>query len=297
MAKKPKRKQTEWNKQGKAIADTAVPYYQQNLTRMDNYLRNPSAAIDNYLNKYYDNTVEQSDFIRNYNRAMGGATAQNYAATGGGYDTSNQRRYDDQQRYMNDWAARLRDKGIATSAEMAYKDYANMLYGNQAYQNAYALGKNYSDVDDYNYQAKQYNRFGNQLMGLVGGTGQILSAIPTPITQGIGAGMQAIGNTFGLEDTSGLNPNYYNSIAKGIAQTSQYGGDNWITGLTAGRDISSGNQSLRGGDSINSASQGQYLNPTQVTSNYLNGRTNANNLANVLDPNFLKAMRAQGINI
>ena len=52
MSKKPKRKQTEWNKQGKAIADTAVPLYEANLKRMDKYLANPQKAMDNYLNKY-----------------------------------------------------------------------------------------------------------------------------------------------------------------------------------------------------------------------------------------------------
>lgn len=294
MAKKPKQKQTEWNKQGKAIADTAVPYYQNNLTRMENYLQNPTAAIDNYIDKYYTNTSAQNAFMRNYERAMGGATAQNYLATGGGYDTSNQRNYDDYQRYQNDLASKLYDYGVQSGAKLAQQDYNNMLYGNQAYQNAYALGQPYSQVDQYNYQVKQHNRFGNQLMGLVGGTGQILSAIPTPMTQAIGAGMQAIGNTFGLEDTSGLNPNYYNSIAKGIAQTSQYGGNNWVNSLVGGNDIS-GNQSLRS-DSVNNTTAGQFVNPAQQTANYLNSNT-ANINTRGLDAGFLEAMRRNGVNI
>ena len=294
MSKKPKKKQTEWNKQGKEIADTSVPYYQKNLTRMDKYLANPQKAMDNYISKYYDNNVEQSDFIRNYNRAMAGLTGQNYNATGGGYDSSNQRMYDDQQRYMNDLAARLRDKGITSSADMAYRDYTNMLLGNDAYRDAYALGKNYSDVDQYNYQVKQHNRFGNQLMGVVGGAGQILSAIPTPMTQAIGAGLQTVGNAFGLEDTAGLNPNYYNSIAKGIAQTSQYGGDNWVTSLTGGRDIS-GNQSLRGSN-LDNTSPGQFANSAQQTANYLNNNTTKINTQG-LDADFLEAMRRNGVNI
>lgn len=294
MSKKPKKKQTEWNKQGKEIADTSVPYYQKNLTRMDKYLANPQKAMDNYISKYYDNNVEQSNFIRNYNRAMAGLTGQNYNATGGGYDSSNQRMYDDQQRYMNHLAAELRDKGVMSGYNMAVGDYRNMLLGNEAYKNAYALGQPYSDVDQYNYQVKQHNRFGNQLMGLVGGAGQILSAIPTPQTQAIGAGMQAIGNTFGLEDTSGLNPNYYNSIAKGIAQTSQYGGDNWVTSLTGGRDIS-GNQSLRGSN-LDNTSAGQFANAAQQTANYLNNNTAKINTQGV-DAGFLEAMRRRGINI
>lgn len=211
MSKKPKKKQTEWNKQGKAIADTSVPYYQKNLKRMDNYLNDPTKSIDNYLNKYYDNSVEQSDFIRNYNRAMAGLTGQNYNATGGGYDTSNQRMYDDQQRYMNDLAARLRDKGITSSANMAYNDYNNMLAGNEAYRNAYALGKNYSDVDQYNYLRKQYNSFGNQLMGSMGTIGSAIGSIWSPAGAAIGGAVgNAIGGTFGLDDSA------FNSIASGM---------------------------------------------------------------------------------
>ena len=210
MSKKPKKKQTEWNKQGKEIADTAVPYYQKNLTRMDNYLNDPTKSIDNYLNKYYDNSVEQSDFIRNYNKAMSELTGRNYNATGGGYDSSNQRMYDDQQRYMNDLAARLRDKGITSSADMAYRDYTNMLLGNDAYRNAYGLGKNYSDVDQYNYLRKQYNSFGNQLMGSMGTIGSAIGSIWGPMGSMIGgAAGNAIGGTFGLDDSA------FNTLAGG----------------------------------------------------------------------------------
>ena len=270
MSKKPKKKQTEWNKQGKAIADTAVPLYEANLKRMDKYLANPQKAMDNYLNKYYDNNVEQSDFIRNYNKAMSELTGRNYNATGGGYDSSNQRMYDDQQRYMNDLAARLRDKGVLSSYDMATGDYRNMLVANPYYQQAWVNGQPYSDVDQYNHLVKQYNSFGNQLMGVASGAGKVLSSIPNPWTQAIGAGLQTIGNTFGLDDTAGLNPNYYDSIAKGIAQTSQYGGDNWVTSLTRGRNIL-GNQSLRDSN-VGNTSAGQFTNFKDTTSNLFNDK-------------------------
>ena len=270
MSKKPKKKQTEWNKQGTAIADTSVPLYEANLKRMNKYLANPQKAMDNYLKKYYDNNVEQSDFIRNYNKAMSELTGRNYNATGGGYDTSNQRMYDDQQRYMNDLAARLRDKGVMSSYDMATGDYRNMLVANPYYQQAWVNGQPYSDVDQYNHLVKQYNSFGNQLMGVASGAGKVLSSIPNPWTQAIGAGLQTVGNTFGLDDTAGLNPNYYDSIAKGIAQTSQYGGDNWVTALTGGRNIS-GNQSLRDSN-VDNTSTGQFTNFKDITSNLFNDK-------------------------
>lgn len=210
MSKKPKKKQTEWNKQGKAIADTAAPYYQSNLTRMDEYLQDPTARMDEYINKYYTNTAERDAFMRNYNRGVSAATAYNYGATGGGYDSSNQRLYDDQQRYMNDLASRLYDKGVMSGAALANQDYSNLLAANNAYQNAYNLGKNYSDVDQYNYLRKQYNSFGNQLMGSMGTIGSAIGSIWGPAGAAIGgAAGNAIGGTFGLDDSA------FNSVSGG----------------------------------------------------------------------------------
>lgn len=280
MSKKPKKKQTEWNKQGKAIADTSVPYYQNNLTRIDEYLQDPSASIDNYLKKYYDNTTEQSDFIRNYNRAMAGTTAQNYNATGGGYDSSNQRLYDDRQRYMNDWAARLRDKGVSTSANMAYKDYANMLNANQAYQNAYALGQPYSDTDQYNYMVGQTNKWYNQLGGLLGTAGAAVGGV---LGGGVGSTIGAsLGNTLGdaftVQMPDGNNSNLYANM-----------GTNAILGYYNQKaNIPTSNQSIRS-EGADTTTQGQFVNPyQQTTANYLN---NATRLNPIQDGELMKRLR------
>lgn len=266
MSKKPKQKQTEWNKQGKAIADTSVPYYQKNLTRINNYLNDPTKSIDNYLNKYYDNSVEQSDFIRNYNRAMAGLTGQNYNATGGGYDSSNQRMYDDQQRYMNDLAAKLRDKGITSSADMAYRDYTNMLLGNKAYGDAYALGKNYSDVDQYNYQVKQANKWYNQLGGLLGTAGAAIGgAVGGPVGSTIGASLgNTLGDAFTVQMPYGNDSNLYANL-----------GTNAILGYYGQKaNIPTQTQSsIRSGDtSATNTNQGQFTNFKDITSNLFNDK-------------------------
>lgn len=261
MSKKPKKKQTEWNKQGKEIADTSVPYYQKNLTRMDKYLANPQKAMDNYLNKYYDNSVEQSDFIRNYNRAMFELTGQNYNATGGGYDSSNQRMYDDQQRYMNDLAARLRDKGITSSANMAYNDYANMLRGNDAYRNAYALGQPYSDTDQYNYQVKQANKWYNQLGGLLGTAGAAIGgAVGGPVGSTIGASLgNTLGDAFTVQMPYGNDSNLYANLGTN-AILGYYGQKANIPTQTQS-SIRSGNTSSA------NTNQGQFTNFEDITSN------------------------------
>ena len=188
-----KKKQTDYNIGGKAISDTAIPLHQKNLTRMDEYLSDPTARQDMYLNKYYGaDNVDQSDFLRNYKRAMEQTTANNYSATTGGYSSSGQRAYDDNQRYWNDEAARLRRQGVANSYSMANQDYQNMVGANSSYQNAYSLGKAYSDVDQYNDAVNKANS--NWYSGVMSSVGKGLQAIPNPWTQAIGAGLSVAGS-------------------------------------------------------------------------------------------------------
>ena len=188
-----KKKQTDYNIGGKAISDTAIPLYQKNLTRMDEYLSDPTARQDMYLNKYYGaDNVDQSDFLRNYKRAMGQTTANNYSATTGGYSSSGQRAYDDNQRYWNDYASRLRNQGVTNSYNMANQDYQNMMGANSSYLNAYGLGKAYSDVDQYNDAVNKANS--NWYSGVMSSVGKGLQAIPNPWTQAIGAGLSAAGS-------------------------------------------------------------------------------------------------------
>lgn len=246
-----KKKQTDYTTGGHNISETAIPLYQANLNRMGEYLKNPQARQNRYLSDYYENTAANSDFLRNYQRAMADQTGQNYSATTGGYTSTGQRNYDDLQRYQDDLAARLRDYGVTSAYNMANQDYQNMIAGNNSYYNAYTLGKDYSDIDQYNYIADQNNSFWNQALGISGnqamGAGKILSSIPTPWTQAIGAGLQAAGqfqkdltvdtsaalNSMGAGtaqraqgagiDTSG--------IAQGLGATAALGGKNWVTKL------------------------------------------------------------------
>ena len=257
MSKMAKQKQTDYTKGGKLISDTSIPLYANNLGRIDEYLSDPQARMNKYLTDYYDNTAAQSDFLRNYQRAMSDQTGRNYSATTGGFSSIGQRAYDDQQRYQNDLAARLRDQGVASAYNMAAGDFGNMLEANKSYYNAYGLGKPYSDVEQYNYIAKQNNSFGNQLAsvggGLLSSAGKVLSAIPTPITQGLGAGFQTIGgigqglainpstalgasgNTVGVGASPDLFGGMSSSVGQGLTATNALGGNNWITALYGGR--------------------------------------------------------------
>lgn len=240
MAKIAKQTQTDFTRGGRDISNTAIPYYQNTLGTLNDYIQNPQGTMNNILDTYYSNDVNQSDFLRNYNRAMANASAGNYSATGGGYSSAGQRAYNDTQRYQNDLAARLRSQGVQNAANIQNAWMSQALAGAGAFNNAYNLGKPYSDVEQYNYLADQNNSFGNQLAGLAGGAGQVLSAIPTPWTQAIGAGLQMAGGLGSTDVSQALgtqapsNTGWASSIATGIAKTNELGGNNWITALYGG---------------------------------------------------------------
>ena len=190
--KRSKKKQTDYNIGGKAISDTAIPLYQKNLTRMDDYLSDPTARQDTYMNKYFGaDSALNSDFLRNYQRAMGDVTGNNYSATSGGYSSSGQRAYDDNQRYWNDMLSRLQGSNVLNAYNMSNQDYQNMLGANNSYYNAYHLGKAYSDIDQYNDMVDKANK--NWYSGVMSAVGSGLSAIPTPWTKAIGAGLSTAG--------------------------------------------------------------------------------------------------------
>lgn len=203
-AKQAKVPQTEWTRQGKSIADTSVPLYNQGLTRLGQYTEDPSKYIDQYLNKYYNaDTASNQDFLRAYNRAMGNATGNNYAATAGGLASSAQRAYNDQQRYYNDLAARLREAGVSQSRNMYDQDVVNQMNALNQYNAGYQLGQNYSKIDQMNQLIDKQNK--NWWSGAMSSAGQGLSMIPMPWTQAIGAGLQLAGGATAVDTSQAMN--------------------------------------------------------------------------------------------
>lgn len=231
MAKQAKKIQTDYTKGGRDISNTAIPLYQTNLQQMADYNSNPSARTDEYLDKYYTNTSYQNDFLREYNRAMSNKASQNYSATGGGYSSAGQRAYDDLQRYEDDLASRLYDQGVANARAMAQQDFNNLLQSNIPYQNAYSLGKEYSDIEQYNNMVHQNNKWYNQV-------GQVLPAVGSAIGSKFGG---PIGSTVGGAIGKGLGgmistdtSNFFNSQGAGSGyqqgtgvQGQQYSGTPW----------------------------------------------------------------------
>lgn len=219
MAKMAKDTQTDYTKGGKQISDTSIPLYTKNLTRMDEYLENPSRSIDTYLDKYFNaDTASYNDFLRNYTRQMANVTANNYAATGGGYTTSGQRAFEDQQRAQDKLAARLREQGINTAYMMSASDYNNMLNANSAYYNAYGLGKDYSNIERYNNMADQNNSFGNQIGGALPAIGTAVGSLFGPVGAMVGGAIGGMAGNAMTTDTSSLQ----NVLGAGGANQAQY---------------------------------------------------------------------------
>lgn len=189
-----KQTQTDYTRGGKAISDTAIPYYQNTLTTMNDYIQNPYGTVDTIMDKYYSNNAMQQDFLRNYNRAMANTSAGNYSATGGGYSSAGQRAYNDAQRYQNDLASRLQQYGVGQAFAGQNQLFGQALSGSQAFNQAYGLGKDYSDIEQYNYLADQNNSFGNQLAGIGGQVLQGVGGALTFVNPALGAGVSALGN-------------------------------------------------------------------------------------------------------
>lgn len=219
MAKQAKVKQTDWTKQGKSIADTSVPLYKEALKMQGDYLSNPQQYLDDYLNKYWSNNANQSDFLRQYNRAMSNTTANNYAATTGGYTSAGQRAYDDQQRYQNDLASRLQTQGIQGASNLVGDWYNRLNTGLGNYNTAYGLGENYSKIDQYNDLINQERN--NWIGSALNGAGNALMSSNNPWAQAIGGTMVG---------------------ASGIVGTDTSNAKSWITGSnkSAGAGGSSG---------------------------------------------------------
>ena len=208
MAKQAKRKQTDYTKGGRDISNTAIPIYQDTLEQIGDYNRDQGiGTINNYLDTYWgNNAIQQSDFLRDYNRAMSGLTNNNYSSTNGGYTSTGQKSYDDQQRYYNDLAARMQSQGLNYASTMANNYYQGLLNGSDRLNAAYRLGKEYSDIDQYNDLVDQSNS--NWLSNAMTSVGQGLALIPNPVTQGIGAALGAAGNFINV-DTSGAMASLY----------------------------------------------------------------------------------------
>ena len=260
MAKQAKIPQTEWTRSGMDISRTATPYYQSALSSLGNITNDPNAYRQQLQEQYYGpNSAYNQDFLRQYNRAMGNATANNYAATSGGLSSSAQRAYNDQQRYYNDLRSRLLDYGVQGANSLMSTDVNALNSALGSYNNAYNLGSNYSKTEQQNSLADQANR--NWWGNLAGIGGTALGAIAGSVIPGVGT---ALGASLGSALGNAVGSNLQTDI--GPAMAAIYGGNS--TGYQT-----QGNVFINPADAYNVLGQGlSALNISRNPSNSLASR-------------------------
>ena len=225
MGKQAKIPQTDYTIGGRDISNTAIPYYKKGVTQLGNYMENVQNRMDPYLEKYINpaKAAEYSDFQRNYQRAMGQQTAQNYAATGGGYSSANQLAYDDLQRYYNHYANDLYAQGLTAANQLANNEYDMLTGALRSYGNAYNLGKEYSNNEQYNKLVDEANKnwWSNLLTSAGDSIGSISMQSGNPMVMAIGG---AIGGTMGTAGRmTGSNAGELASSLRGIGSGNSAG--------------------------------------------------------------------------
>ena len=225
MGKQAKIPQTDYTIGGRDISNTAIPYYKKGVTQLGNYMENVQNRMDPYLEKYINpaKAAEYSDFMRNYQRAMGQQTAQNYAATGGGYSSANQLGYDDLQRYYNHYANDLYAQGLTAANQLANNEYDMLTGALGSYGNAYNLGKEYSQNEQYNKLVDEANKnwWSNLLTSAGDSIGSISMQSGNPMVMAIGG---AIGGTMGTAGRmTGSNAGELASSLRGIGSGNSAG--------------------------------------------------------------------------
>lgn len=238
--------QTQWTRDGRDLSSQAVPLYQDTMSRMDQYLSDPTQSIDNYLNRYYTNTTQQNEFLRNYNNAMRNQTAANYNATSGGYSSANQDVYDQLQRNYNNASASLYDTGVQNAYKMASNYYDDLLSAANVYNTAYGLGQNYSNIEQKNSLIDEMNSPRNQIGSSLGTVGTAIGSIWGPAGAAIGnavgsmagnlmstdtsAAWNALGSGSTFNNGNGLNASATAGLSRGVSSLADSVG-NWFSNL------------------------------------------------------------------
>lgn len=202
FGKQQKQVKTQYEAENQQLGRNAYPKIQPTLDRIGDLAMSPDEYRQNQLNTYYNanNSAQWSDAQRSTLRTLANATANNYAATHGGYSSAGNKYYDDNVRAVNDYNARLWDTGVKNVNNMLTQDtnLAQNYYENLINQHNFAAIPD--AIDAYNDVVDKAN--GNRWSGIVSTVGKGLSAIPTPYTQAAGAALQFAG-TAGSKDYSG----------------------------------------------------------------------------------------------
>lgn len=195
---------TQYETENQQIGREAFTKMGDALNRYGDMASNPDTYRKNILNDYYDsdNSALWSDAQRAARRNLTNATANNYAATHGGYSSAGNKYYDDVTRRMNDYNARLWDYGVNSANTMYNSDLSNarQYYGDLG--NTHDLAKTGDAIDAYNSMLKESNkRWWTEPLAQVG---TAVESLAPGWWKLIGTGMKAGANAFSKDYSDGL---------------------------------------------------------------------------------------------
>lgn len=241
QAKTPK---TQYQTEAQQLGRDAYGRITPTLNRVENLTMNPDDYRKEHINDLFNSGAQWNDAMRNYRRQMSAATANNYNATGGGYSSSGQRLYDDVQRGLNDYNARLYDTGVRTVEDLLSNDRsaANSYY--KTLLNQHAMASQPDALDSYNQMLDKQNK--NWWSNALGGIGNAVEQyapgyfklIGSAMKTGAYAGSTDYSNALnGLGREAGLNVNYrspaYSNLG-GILSSAANNYMNWGGGFSGG---------------------------------------------------------------
>lgn len=269
LGKKARQEKTDFENEGQELGKYAYPKINPTLDRIGDLTMNPDEYRQNLLNTYYnsDNSAMWSDAMRNYRRQMANATANNYAATNGGYSSAGDKYYNDIQRYQNDLNSRLWDYGVNSANSMYNKDLANTQDYYNTLTNQWGLKKAGDAIDAYNQQVDKSNKqWWTNALNEVGSAVEALAPGPW---KAIGTGMR-VGGWAGSTDYSdnlarlagqfggNVDPSAYRNGATDLGGIVSSGINNWM-------NWGGVKNPLGGSESLGSNSQGYSAGYTPFT--------------------------------
>lgn len=207
FGKKAKNQKTQYQTENQQLGRQAYPYVQPAFERYQDLTMNPDTYRQQGINNYFNTSASWNDALRNYNRQMAQATANNYNATGGGYSSAAQRYYDDVQRNQNDYNARLYNQGVKTVENMLSNDIDRAGSAYNLATGQHNLAAQPDAIDTANALIDKNNR--NAWSNMLQQGGKVVSMFG-PVGRVVGGAMQ-LGGWAGSSDYSNAIANALNS--------------------------------------------------------------------------------------
>lgn len=239
FGKKAKQVKTQYETENQNLGRAAYPKIEPTLNRISDLTMNPDEYRKNIIDTYYnsDNSAQWSDTQRNIRRNMANATANNYAATHGGYSSAGQKYYDDVTRAMNDYNSRLWDYGVSGANNMYNSDLTNTNNYYKTLLSTHDLAKTGDAIDAYNQQVDKANKqWWTNALNQVGSAVEALApgpwkAIGTGMRVGGWAGSTDYGDSLarlGSQFGASSDPNAYRTGAEDLGGIVSSGLNNWM---------------------------------------------------------------------